>query len=266
LAPEFIKPQDGAEKQDCELNAAKRWLQRDIINKLQNKCTILGDDLFSHEPFCKQLLSSNLNFIFTCKEDSHKTLYEYIDAFSAQKQVKTIEIKTWNGNQYIYDTYRYVNFIPIKDDPGALLVNWFEIVSKKADGTIIYKNTFITNHIINGENILDLCLAGRARWKVENENNNTLKTKGYNLEHNFGHGEKNLSMVLATLNILAFLFHSVFELYDCIYQAIRKKIGARKTFFQTVRTITRFFLFSSWENLLDFIIEKLEIQVVLDTG
>ena len=29
--------------------------------------------------------------------------------------------------------------------------------------------------------------AGRARWKVENENNNTLQTKGYNLTHNFGH-------------------------------------------------------------------------------
>ena len=26
LAPEFVSPQDGAAKQDCELNAAKRWL------------------------------------------------------------------------------------------------------------------------------------------------------------------------------------------------------------------------------------------------
>ena len=26
LAPAFVRPQDGAEKQDCELNAAKRWL------------------------------------------------------------------------------------------------------------------------------------------------------------------------------------------------------------------------------------------------
>jgi hypothetical protein len=27
LMPEFITPQDGAEKQDCERNAAKRWQQ-----------------------------------------------------------------------------------------------------------------------------------------------------------------------------------------------------------------------------------------------
>ena len=37
---------------------------------------------------------------------------------------------------------------------------------------------------------------------VENENNNTLKTKGYHLEHNFGHGKQHLSSFLATLNIL----------------------------------------------------------------
>jgi hypothetical protein len=42
---------------------------------------------------------------------------------------------------------------------------------------------------------------GRARWKVENENNNTLKTKGYSLTHNFGHGKHYLSALLATFEI-----------------------------------------------------------------
>ena len=28
LEPEFVTPQDGATKQDCELNAAKRWIER----------------------------------------------------------------------------------------------------------------------------------------------------------------------------------------------------------------------------------------------
>ena len=50
---------------------------------------------------------------------------------------------------------------------------------------------------------------GRARWKIENENNNTLKTAGYHLEHNFGHGKQYLASLLATMNILAFLFHTM---------------------------------------------------------
>jgi hypothetical protein len=39
-----------------------------------------------------------------------------------------------------------------------------------------------------------------------------LKTKGYHLEHNFGHGQEHLAACLLTLNLLAFLFHTVLHL------------------------------------------------------
>jgi hypothetical protein len=74
--------------------------------------------------------------------------------------------------------------------------------------------------------------AGRARWKVENENNNTLKHHGYHLTHNFGHGRQHLSNLLVSLNLLAFLLHTVLALLDRKYQAIRAKLSSRKQFFQ----------------------------------
>jgi len=40
------------------------------------------------------------------------------------------------------------------------------------------------------QNVAEIVSAGRTRWKIENENNNTLKTKGYHFAHNFGHGKK----------------------------------------------------------------------------
>ena len=40
---------------------------------------------------------------------------------------------------------------------------------------------------------------GRARWKIENETFNVLKTNGYNLEHNFGHGSQTLASILVVL-------------------------------------------------------------------
>ena len=43
------------------------------------------------------------------------------------------------------------------------------------------------------DNVAEIAAAGRARWKIENEGFNVLKTKGYNLEHNFGHGIQNLA-------------------------------------------------------------------------
>jgi hypothetical protein len=105
----------------------------------------------------------------------------------------------------------------------------------------------------------DIVVAGRTRWKVENENNNTLKTKGYNLEHNFGHGKKYLSSFLATLNILSLLFHTLLELLDDKYLLIRAHLPTRKTFFDDLRALTRYLCFDSWDHLLSFMLEGLEL-------
>jgi hypothetical protein len=48
----FVRPQDGAEKQDCELNAAKRWLADCGGDYSPLGVTLLGDDRYCHEPFC----------------------------------------------------------------------------------------------------------------------------------------------------------------------------------------------------------------------
>ena len=109
-----------------------------------------------------------------------------------------------------------------------------------------------------------IVLCGRTRWKVENENNNTLKTKGYNLKHNYGHGEKHLSSLLATFIILAFLFHTVLDFMDGKYRLLRKKLSARKTFFNDIRSLTRYICFDSWDHLMRFMIEGLELT--FDSG
>jgi len=77
LRPEFMVPQDGHDKQDCEIAAAKRWLDReaDRYHKaLDGNVTYLGDDLFAHQPFCRRVLLQRSHFIFTCKPDSHLRL------------------------------------------------------------------------------------------------------------------------------------------------------------------------------------------------
>jgi len=108
--------------------------------------------------------------------------------------------------------------------------------------------------------------AGRGRWKTENENNNTLKTKGYNLEHNFGHGSKHLSSFLAALNILAFLFHTLLEFMDKQYRALRTALSKRKTFFDDIRALTRYICFESWSHMMNFMLEGLENKHIPDTG
>ncbi|MFM6875407.1 MAG: ISNCY family transposase, partial [Microcystis panniformis] len=92
---------------------------------------------------------------------------------------------------------------------SSLEVNWCEVtvINEKTQKTI-YQNNWITNHKITENNVEEIVKAGRSRWKVENEGNNVLKNHGYNLEHNFGHGQNHLCEFLLSLNLLAFLFHT----------------------------------------------------------
>jgi hypothetical protein len=96
--------------------------------------------------------------------------------------------------------------------------------------------------------------------------NNTLKTKGYNLEHNFGHGKQHLSSLLATLNILSLLFHTLLELLDQKYKLLRLHLPTRKTFFDDLRALTQYMYFDSWDHLLTFILKGLELDVPPNTS
>lgn len=262
--PEFITPQDGDTKQDCEIKASKRWLSSEKC-VLKEDVTILGDDLYAHVPFCREVLEKGYNFIFTCKPDSHKTVYEWIKGIMQEKTVDRFDGK----KHYMY-TYRYAEKVPLKDvmkkSEKALLVNFVEVtVRERESGKKVYHNAFITNHTLIGETeqetetILNTIIdSGRARWKIENENNNTLKRQGYNLEHNFGHGKKYLAQVLATMNLLAFLFHTMLEFMNEKYQLLRTVFGARKTFFNHIRTLLVFHPYKSFASLMDFMLEGLK--------
>ncbi len=160
-----------------------------------------------------------------------------------------------NGRYFELWNYRYLNQVPLRDQQPALKVNWYEMkVTREKDGEYLYHNAFITNHLITPQSIHSLGESGRSRWKTENENHNVLKTQGYHLEHNFGHGQKHLAKVLVSLNLLAFLFHTILSLVDERYQKIRKQRGTRKGFFQDILTLTKYLLFESWQHLLEFML------------
>jgi len=260
LQPEFITPQDGHKKQDCENAAAKRWINRNASVYKHLGITMLGDDLYCKQPLCALMLEQGLDFILTCKPDSHKTLYQWLDELENMQAVETIVEKRWTGKRHEIDTYRFAIQVPLRDSDDALNVNWCELTTTLPDGKIIYKNAFATNFKISKDNVKDIVADGRARWKVENENNNVLKTKGYHLEHNFGHGKKQLSSLLLTFNLLAFLFHTVLEIVDEKYKLIRDELPTRKTFFDDIRALTRYIYFNNWNSLLDFMIHGLELD------
>ena len=265
--PEFIKKQDGKTKQDCENAAVKRWLLRNPVEPENNQITLLGDDLYSHQPICDLALEQGYNFIFVAKPLSHTSLYEWIDFLEKNGEMRRGEIKKYEkGKQRIY-RYRYLNNVPVRESNPSLLVNWYEVeIFDTAKNKVIYKNSFITNHELNESNIFPMIVSGRTRWKVENESNNILKNQGYNLEHNFGHGQENLSEILLSLNLLAFLFHNVLDLVNDMYQKVRESLGTRKRFFNDLRALLNYIWFQSWNDLFIFILTEGESREPVNTS
>jgi hypothetical protein len=136
------------------------------------------------------------------------------------------------------------------------MVNWCELISiRMADGKLLYRNAFATSLTVDDANVAAIVACGRARWKIENENNNTPKTKGYRFEHNYGHGEQHLSSLLATLIMLAYLLHTLLDIMDDKFCLLRQILPSRKRLFDDMKAITTYLCFDSWEHLLDFMLE-----------
>jgi len=261
LPPEYITVDDGSSKQDCENKAAKRWMETIGTRYLSGNyaVTLLADDLYSRQPVCKHTLDLQYNFIYVCKTSSHKYLYEWIEEFSPLDLHQTTD-REWDGKRRVFYQYQYRNGVPLKDGEDALLVNWMQLTIFDSDGNVVKRFSFVTNIAINDQNIRSMIAYGRSRWKIENGNNNILKTKGYHLEHNFGHGSNNLSNFLMTVNLLSFLFHSVLRIFDRRYILLRKTIHSRKAFFHDIKALTKYLCFASWDDLLKFMLRGLELE------
>jgi hypothetical protein len=258
LRPEFVIPQDGHLKQDCEIAAAKRWLEKNAAHYAPLKATLLGDDIYSRQPFCRQTLLHGFHFIFVCKPDSHTTLYHWVNLLP-RPQLGTVSQRVKVGAHFHTYAYRFANDVPLAEGEGAMKVNWCEVTVTDHQGEGVYRNGFVSDFPITEQNVAAIVAAGRARWKIENENNNTLKTKGYHLEHNFGHGQEHLSSLLAAMNILAFLYHTFLSFTDEHYRLIRATLPTRQTFFDDLRALTRYLFFANWGALMEFMMRGLKI-------
>lgn len=246
LPPEFIAPQDGAEKQDCERNAAKRWLQRHGSAVAAHRAVFLGDDLFACQPIAAAIQQAGGNFILTCKPASHKTIAEYIHGAELDEHRQS----TITRGRRTTTIYRWLSAVPLRDTDDALTVTWFSVEILNHTGKRTYHNSFVTDLAVTATSVAELAACGRARWKIENETFNVLKTGGYNLEHNFGHGKRTLASLLVVLNLLAFAFHSAARLAVLAWREAVAARGATYRFFEHLRTVTIYVVFQDWDHLL----------------
>jgi hypothetical protein len=242
LMPEFVATQDGAEKQDCERNAVKRWFDNHHARLAPLRPIYLGDDLFACHPVAKRITDAGGDFLFTAKETSHKALYDFIDGAQLSRHEEKVRRRATKETF----RYRWIEAVPIRDGEDALLVNWIGCEILDAKGKRKYASAWVTSLPVSKDNVAEIVACARARWKIENESFNVMKNHGYELEHNFGHGEKFLAMTLAALNLLAFAWHTVLDLIDPPWQAARQAAVTRSHFFAHLLLLTSYVVFPSW--------------------
>jgi hypothetical protein len=246
LAPEEVKNTDGQDKQDCEVEAGKRLVRKIRRSHGKLKIIIVGDSLYSKQPFMEELAEERMRYVLVVKEEDHKLLMEWVNEQRQLKEVSRLEVKDKKGRLHIYE---WINEVPLNGNKNTLWVNYFEYWLV-VGGKVTYHNSWVTDFTVGEGNVGELVRIGRCRWKIENETFNTLKNQGYHIEHNFGHGEKHLSINFLLLNLLAFFMHQIFELTDSLYQECRRAFGSRRNLWDHLRSSIHILIFPDWETLL----------------
>src|SRR5882672_10525806 len=127
LPPEYLMPQDGHAKQDCEQMAGTRWIRHHAQALAPHHVTLLGEDLYSKQPFWALALAQGFNFIVVCQPDSHPKLYERVAFWHANDGITACERRHWNGRFTDVSLYRFLHDVLLLEGQEALPVNWFEI-------------------------------------------------------------------------------------------------------------------------------------------
>jgi hypothetical protein len=213
LAVEEVRNSEGQEPQDCELTAAKRGVKRLRAEHRQLAMCIVGDDLYGQEPLIAELQRLRLRFVLVAKPSSPAALFAQL---AEREQHGECVQGTWpEGTGPRRRTFAYRSAADgALTQAGTVRVNFLEVWEQRPDGTVGYHNSWVTDFAVTPQTVAPITGIGRARWKIENEQFNVQKNQGYELEHNYGHGQQTLSMVFYVLNLLAFLAHKLLECGD----------------------------------------------------
>ena len=83
LAPELVRNSDAKGgkygKQDCEINAGFRMLERLRYDYPRMAAIIVADSLYSKQPFVEQLTAKRFSFLLVAKPGDHRSLYQDVD-------------------------------------------------------------------------------------------------------------------------------------------------------------------------------------------
>lgn len=242
---EPILREDGAEKNDCERNAAKRLSEQLHQRYPRLRMILVEDALYANAPHIRQITSYGWRYVLNVKPASHASLERQFAGRRASDQVREWRVTDSDGIRHYY---AWTNDLCLCESATDVKVNYllYEQTDRKGK---VSRWTWITNLPLGASTVEKVMRAGRGRWKIENETFNTLKNQGYHFEHNYGHGEKHLATVLALVMMLAFVVDQIQQLCCVIFGQLWRGLGTKSKLWAGMRSLFTVMEFESMESL-----------------
>ena len=247
LMPEPIMNRDGTDKNDCERNAAKRFVAKLRQDHPHLKFIVTEDSLSSNAPHIEILQAYDLHYILGVKEGDHASLFQQVQAAEHAGRVTAYERHDRAAG--LVHRFRFLNDVPLNASHAEVRVNFLEYWEMGQDK--VQHFSWITDLRVTTRNVFHLMRGGRARWKIDNETFNTLKNQGYHFEHNYGHGERHLSVVFAMLMMLAFLVDQAQQLCCALFRAVWLKLGSKRLLWERMRALFYTYALTSMRQLFE---------------
>jgi len=258
LDNEPILKQDGAVKNDCERNAAKRLLSN--LNSLYSSelMVLVFDALYACNPIIKQLnKNKKWKYVIGITEDGNKHLFDQFDKKNERHNANWHTVKKGKEEH----EFGYINNLELNASSVETKVNmlFYKWTDKKG---VVKVFSWITNIRLSKNNVFNVMKIGRSRWKIENETFNTLKNQGYNFSHNFGHGQNNLSTVFAYLMMMAFCVDQI-QQHCCVYfKSLLDDLKTKKKVWESLRAVFKILPKKNMTDLFFSIAEMYQIRLL----
>ena len=256
VAVEAITRPDGATKNDCERNAAKRLIPQLRTVLPSERLLLTFDALYANGPVISLLQQHDCSFVIAIKEGY---VIEQVKRLAAEQ----LQEVTWQAQGRLCTAW-FANDLMLNGEYQHLRVNYLDYLEvDPVTLTPLYFGSWITDVPITTQNVAALVEVGRTRWKIENETFNTLKNQGYHLEHNYGHGKKYLATNFAILTFLAFL---VDQIAQCLDQAFGQALNAcqtKRALWEKVRQVFDLVPALSMNAIYRFITQKRQLDYPL---
>ena len=193
----------------------------------------------------RDITQAGHSYILNVKPDSHELLFAHYNHPGNKHAYQHHNQKVGKENWHL----SWCSNLPLNNSAGDVRTNFLILKSTDENGKTTYF-TWVTNIKIDKRNIVSLTQCGRGRWKIENETFNTLKNQGYHFEHNYGHGKKHLSNLLATLMMIVFLIDQIQQLANRVFKKVLAAVKSKRRLWDEFRAVVRFVELNSFKHLL----------------